>query len=150
MKYSVQQYVEDKEFVSELLVLMRNHGIERLGKDVYAPDTTRILNLWKSGVLKLVVGKSDSGKLVAYQAWIFTPSIYKTVNQAVCGPVFVSKELRGSVSSIRDFLMYGVSAMRILGAGEVFTNVDADQMAIGHMLSRAKLAKPISTQMKFL
>lgn len=150
MKYAVQQYTEDRAFIAELLELMTQHGIERLGKDVYAPDTTRILSLWKGGVLKLITGKSDDNKLVAYQAWIFTPSIYKTQTQAVCGPMFIAKHLRGSVKSARDFLMYGVSAMRILGAHEVFTNVDADQMAIGHMLARSHLAEPISTQMKFL
>jgi hypothetical protein len=147
MKYQVQKYVEDKALVSEMLELVNLNGREMLGDGVFEPDVVTMLRMWAADNFKVVLARSDDGKLVGHQLWVCSPHLFKVGRIAALKTVFMLKEHRGSVDTLKEFIKYGVDAMTIFGFDDIVMTIDSEHRGLTRIM--APLLEPISVQYKF-
>jgi DNA-binding Lrp family transcriptional regulator len=150
MKYEVQHYKEDKPLVEAMLAMMAAHAIERLGASNYAPDTAKILGLWKMEVLRLILMRNDDGKIVGYQGWLCTNQLTNmSTKQAILSYIYIDKDNRNIAGQLGEFLKYGIDAMRILGAADILLNVDGDQMWLKDKFAEAGFGTVRAMQLSY-
>jgi hypothetical protein len=150
MKYELKHYTEDKGFIDKILTMMRDHAIERLGANNYAPDTAKILGLWKLGVLRLITMCDDSGKLVGYQGWLCSNQLTNiSLKQAIMSYIFIDKSARGTEEQFETFVQYGIDAMKILGQEDILFGVDGDQQWLLEKLGRMGFTTVRATQLSY-
>jgi hypothetical protein len=147
MKYEVQKYIQDRQFVDEMLILMNMNGVEMLGPDVFAPDVVTILKLWASDTGKIVVARNDDNKIVGYQFWICSPHMFKIGRVASLKTVYMLPEVRGSIENLKEFVTFGKDAMVLMGFDDVVMTIDEPHKAIRRILE--PMMEVISTQFKF-
>lgn len=150
MKYELKQYVEDKPFVEGMLEMMAAHGVTQRGAENYAPDTTKILTLWKAGVLRLVLMKDDADKVVGYQGWLMSSELHDmTKPQATMFSIYVDQQHRGSTELFEEFVKYSVNAMKILGATKILVGVDDNQPWLRKRFGEVGFTQAVTTTLLY-